>query len=61
MFICGDDEASKNEVKEILERFGWETEDMGNVEAARAIEPLAMLVVYSRVQGKPLDPCAETA
>jgi 8-hydroxy-5-deazaflavin:NADPH oxidoreductase len=43
MFICGDDEAAKNEVKEILERFGWETEDMGNVEAARAIEPLAML------------------
>jgi 8-hydroxy-5-deazaflavin:NADPH oxidoreductase len=43
MFICGDDEASKSEVKEILERFGWETEDMGNVEAARAIEPLAIL------------------
>jgi 8-hydroxy-5-deazaflavin:NADPH oxidoreductase len=43
MFICGDDEASKNEVKEILDRFGWETEDMGNVEAARAIEPLAIL------------------
>jgi 8-hydroxy-5-deazaflavin:NADPH oxidoreductase len=43
MFICGDDEAAKNEVTEILERFGWETEDMGNVEAARAIEPLAML------------------
>ncbi len=43
MFICGDDEAAKDEVKEILERFGWETEDMGNVEAARAIEPLAIL------------------
>jgi 8-hydroxy-5-deazaflavin:NADPH oxidoreductase len=43
MFICGDDEAAKHEVKEILEQFGWETEDMGNVEAARAIEPLAIL------------------
>lgn len=43
MFICGDDEHAKNEVKEILGRFGWETQDMGNVEAARAIEPLAML------------------
>jgi 8-hydroxy-5-deazaflavin:NADPH oxidoreductase len=26
-----------------LKQFGWETEDMGSVEAARAIEPLAML------------------
>jgi 8-hydroxy-5-deazaflavin:NADPH oxidoreductase len=43
MFICGDDEAAKDEVKNILEQFGWETEDMGNVEAARAIEPLAIL------------------
>ncbi len=43
MFICGDDEAAKKEVGEILEQFGWEFEDMGNVEAARAIEPLAML------------------
>jgi 8-hydroxy-5-deazaflavin:NADPH oxidoreductase len=43
MFICGDDEAAKNEVKEILDQFGWETEDMGNIEAARAIEPLAIL------------------
>ncbi len=43
MFICGDDENAKGQVKVILEQFGWKTEDMGNVEAARAIEPLAML------------------
>ena len=43
MFICGNDEAAKKEVKEILDQFGWETEDMGFAEAARAIEPLAML------------------
>lgn len=43
MFICGDDNDAKNEVTGILEQFGWETEDLGNVEAARAIEPLAML------------------
>jgi len=30
-------------VREILTQFGWETEDMGGVEAARAIEPLCML------------------
>ncbi|HEY6060883.1 MAG TPA: hypothetical protein VIV10_09885, partial [Gemmatimonadales bacterium] len=43
MFICGDDGAAKQVVSEILTRFGWETEDLGAVEAARAIEPLCML------------------
>ncbi len=43
MFICGNDEAAKNVVRGILDEFGWETADMGAVEAARAIEPLCML------------------
>jgi predicted dinucleotide-binding enzyme len=43
MFICGNDEGAKKKVAGILEMFGWETADMGSVEAARAIEPLAML------------------
>jgi len=43
MFICGNNEAAKKKVGAILERFGWETEDMGAVESARAIEPLCML------------------
>lgn len=43
MFICGNDEGAKAEVKHILAEFGWEAEDMGGVESARAIEPLAML------------------
>ena len=43
MFICGDNEAAKKKVTGILEQFGWETADMGGVEAARAIEPLCML------------------
>jgi 8-hydroxy-5-deazaflavin:NADPH oxidoreductase len=43
MFICGNDDAAKKTVSEILDRFGWETEDMGMVEAARAIEPLCIL------------------
>jgi 8-hydroxy-5-deazaflavin:NADPH oxidoreductase len=43
MFICGNDEFAKKQVTGILDRFGWETEDMGAVEAARAIEPLCML------------------
>ena len=43
MFICGNDDASKAAVRAILDQFGWETADMGKVEAARAIEPLCML------------------
>jgi hypothetical protein len=43
MFICGNDEGSKKVVSGILDEFGWETADMGKVEAARAIEPLCML------------------
>jgi len=43
MFICGNDTGAKTEVKRILDQFGWETEDMGAVEAARAIEPLCIL------------------
>lgn len=43
MFICGNNEAAKKEVLDILDKFGWEAEDMGTMEAARAIEPLDML------------------
>jgi hypothetical protein len=43
MFICGNDEPAKKTVTQILDQFGWDTADMGGVEAARAIEPLCML------------------
>lgn len=43
MFICGNDEAAKRRVSEVLTQFGWETADMGKAEAARAIEPLCIL------------------
>jgi predicted dinucleotide-binding enzyme len=43
MFICGNDAAAKGDVRAILDAFGWDTEDLGGVEAARAIEPLAIL------------------
>ncbi len=43
MFICGNDESARAEVREILDQFGWDTQDMGKAEAARAIEPLCML------------------
>lgn len=43
MFICGNDAGAKAETRAILDQFGWDTEDMGPVEAARAIEPLCIL------------------
>lgn len=43
MFICGNNEAAKKTVTQILDQFGWDTADMGFAEAARAIEPLCML------------------
>jgi predicted dinucleotide-binding enzyme len=43
MFICGNDEGAKRQVVSLLEQFGWDHEDMGLAEAARAIEPLCML------------------
>jgi len=43
MFICGNDENAKLLVTGILAEFGWDTEDLGAAEAARAIEPLCIL------------------
>ncbi|MGH8179376.1 MAG: NADPH-dependent F420 reductase, partial [Steroidobacteraceae bacterium] len=43
MFICGADQPAKDLVTRLLDQFGWEAADMGDVEAARAIEPLCML------------------
>ncbi|HEY1693860.1 MAG TPA: NAD(P)-binding domain-containing protein [Polyangiaceae bacterium] len=43
MFVCGNDAAAKETARGILDRFGWDTEDCGGVEAARAIEPLCIL------------------
>jgi predicted dinucleotide-binding enzyme len=43
MFICGNAEGAKSDVKAILDQFGFEVADMGGVEGARAIEPLCIL------------------
>ena len=43
MFIAGNDADAKTEVKSVLDRFGWDTEDVGVAAAARAIEPLCIL------------------
>lgn len=43
MFICGNNADAKAEVTKILDQFGWDAEDMGAVQGARAIEPLCQL------------------
>ena len=43
MFICGNDDAAKKTVADILTSFGWETEDMGKAELAGSIESLCIL------------------
>jgi hypothetical protein len=43
MFICGNSAEAKSQVSTLLHQLGWDAEDMGGAEAARAIEPLCML------------------
>ena len=43
MFIAGNDDQAKEDVTLILADIGWEAEDMGKAEGARAIEPLCIL------------------
>lgn len=52
MFICGTNQGAKAEVKELLEQFGWDTEDLGAIEAARAIEPLCILWCIPGMSGR---------
>jgi 8-hydroxy-5-deazaflavin:NADPH oxidoreductase len=43
MFFCGNDDAAKKVVSNVIRQFGWEPFDCGSIIAARAIEPLCML------------------
>ncbi len=43
MFICGNNSEAKEKVSKIVNLFGFDSEDMGGAEGARAIEPLCML------------------
>jgi len=43
MFICGDDADAKTTVTELAESLGFEVADVGGLETARLIEPLAMV------------------
>jgi 8-hydroxy-5-deazaflavin:NADPH oxidoreductase len=43
MFICGNDANAKQTVTQILKDFGWPTIDIGGIEGARVLEPMAVL------------------
>ena len=43
MFICGNDESARKDVARVCDQFGWDVQDLGKAEAARAIEPLCIL------------------
>jgi len=46
MFICGNDDQAKETVTGLLKAFGWSVIDMGGIEEARYLEPLAMLWIH---------------
>ena len=43
MFICGNDDAAKKTVSDLCAELGWPTIDIGGIEGARYLEPLAMI------------------
>lgn len=43
MFLCGNSDAAKSQVSEVIRQFGWEPFDCGSIVSARALEPLCML------------------
>ena len=50
MFIGGNDEGAKKVVTEILSEFGWETIDLGGIEASRMLEPMCWAWVVSAMK-----------
>jgi predicted dinucleotide-binding enzyme len=52
IFICGNDDAAKKTVTDILTSFGWSTIDIGGIEGARLLEPLCILWVDYAMRAK---------
>jgi predicted dinucleotide-binding enzyme len=52
MFIGGNDAAAKETVADILKAFGWSVVDLGGIETARYLEPLAMVWILHYVSTK---------
>jgi 8-hydroxy-5-deazaflavin:NADPH oxidoreductase len=47
MFICGNDDAAKGRVTELLREVGWDVIDLGGIEASRHLEAMCMVWVLA--------------
>lgn len=56
MFICGDDPSAKETVAGICKEFGWNSIDIGGIEASRYLEPLAMVWIRYALKGEGWSP-----
>ena len=52
MFIAGNSAEAKQTATTILKQFGWEVQDMGMAQGARAIEPLCILWCIPGMRGE---------
>jgi predicted dinucleotide-binding enzyme len=52
MFIAGNDDGAKGDVRKVLEAFGWpDVVDLGGIDHARYLEPLAMVWIAAYFRG----------
>lgn len=52
MFYCGNDDAAKKKVAEILKDFGWAVADIGGIEGSRYLEAMCMTWVLYGVRNQ---------
>lgn len=55
MFIAGNDAGAKEMVTGLLKQFGWLASDLGGIEAARYLEPFAMVWITHAFKNKKFD------
>lgn len=55
MFIAGNDADAKRVVTELCKALGWDTIDLGGIEASRYLEPLAMIWITHAVRTRSGD------
>ena len=55
MFICGNDAQAKQTVTDLLKALGWPVIDIGGIEGARYLEPLAMIWILYLLRTKTGD------
>lgn len=53
MFIAGNDDAARNEVRQVLQAFGWpDVIELGGIENARYLEPMAMVWIVNYIRSQ---------